>query len=211
MASKEKRNTLPECSGKYKLDEVTDINYLQTRPYSGFRRTAVEFTCDSNEHSVSNLQNNGRTFIRFSGSTNGTSLNPAASVIPSNLNTGSTSGCFLENNSDGKSRAFDVENSVVPVKASDEYFLYVTIWKGVLINPVLVKTIRASQLVVQQTDRSHNELLPLKCNFCNGWLHMDEKRSHENENAAFYPRPKVGTRILFLKPPPRYFGLEEYC
>ena len=218
MANKQKRNNLPECRclccinlkadrlRKYKLDEATDVN----NPRTGLRRAAVECTCGCSEHSVSNMRSNRGTFIKFSGPTKSTSLNPAASVIPSNLNTGSTSGCFLEKNSDGKSRAFDLETSDVPVKAPDEYFRSITVWKGVLIKPVFVTTSRASCLAVQQRDRSNNGLLPSKYNFFSGRSQLEEKGSHRNKNPTFYSRRKVGTWISFLKPLPRNFRLQEF-
>lgn len=211
MANKEKRNHLPECGGrccislkanrrgKCKLDEATDINSVRTRLYSGLRNTSVDCACGCNEQHLSNLQSNRPTFIKFTGPTSDTSLSPAGSVIPTNSNFRSTSGCLLEKNLDGKSRAFDLENNNVSVEKPEEYFRSVTIWQGFLIKPVNVRTRRTSLVAVQQSDRSNNGLLSSEHNFCSGKSQLGERQSYKNKNSVFYHLPKVGSQISFQK------------
>lgn len=210
MSNKEKRSNLPECGcrgcnlkvnrpRKYnctKLDEATDVNTVRARLRGGFRCSSLECSCDGNGENISTLRGNAGTFIKFTGPTSesGRIINPAAPVMPSNSNIRSTSGCFLEKSSDGKSRAFELESNDVSENAPSEYFRSVTIWQGVLNKRLNVRTTRSSKLATRQADRSQNGFMPSEYNFYNDKSHAAKNGSCKNE---FHRRPEVGRQRCY--------------
>lgn len=204
MSNKEKRSNLPECGCRgcnlkisrprknfAKLDETNDKNSLRTRVHTELR-CSMKCSCECNGENVSNSHRIGQTFIRFTGPTSASSINPAEYVIPSNINLRSTSGCFLEKSLDGKSRAFDLDSNVVSEKEPEEYFRSVTVWQGVLSKPLSVRTRRSSGLAALPAERS----LPSSYNICNGVSQEDGKNRFCKK--AFHLGAEVGTHRSIL-------------
>lgn len=201
MSNKEKRSNLPECGCRgcnlkmnrprrniAKLEEANDKNCLRTSVRTGLQCLTVECSCECNGENVSNLRGIGDTFIRFTGPTSASSVNPAGYVMPSSSDFRSTSGCFLEKSSDGKSRAFDLDGNVVSESAPDKHFRSVTIWQGVLNKTLSVRTRRSCELAELRTDRS----LPSNYNFCNGKSPEDGRKRLCKK--TFHFREEVGTQ-----------------
>ncbi len=205
MSNIKKRSNLPECGCRgcnlntdrprknfAKLNEASDKNSLRTSVRTGLQCSSVECSCEcSGETNVSNVHRIGETFIRFTGPTSASRVNPAGHVIPSNSNLRSGSGCFLEKSSDGKSRAFDLDCHVVSEKAPDKYFRSVTIWQGVLNKPISVRTRRSSGLHVAAAARADSPL-PSNYNFCNGNSREDGKKRFPKR--TLHLRGKVSTQ-----------------
>ena len=198
MSNKEKRSNLPECGCRgcdlkanrprkncTKLDEAADKYSLRTRVHTGLRCSTVECSCDRNKEHLSNVRGNGGTFIRFAGPTSESSVNHAGYVVPTNSKIRSTCGCFIEKSSDGKSRAFDLESNDVSKETPAKHFRSVTIWQGVLNQPLCVRTRRSSGLVTLPADRS----LSSDHNFCNGKSQAGGKRLCKK---TFHFRLEVG-------------------
>ena len=213
MSNKETRRNIPKCgcrgcvhlktnrSGKFnrvELDEAADVN-----------SNTVECTRNCNKLNISKWRSDRGTFIKITGPTSGAHFNPAASVIPSSSNS-RTCGCFVEKNTDGKSRAFNLESDNGDVKSPEEYFRSITIWQGFLIKPINVRTRRASSISVEQADLTNNGLLPSDYSLCNGNSRLEEKGSYKNKNSTIYRRPKVGMQICFQNRAPLYFRLKAF-
>lgn len=207
MSNIKKRSNLPECGCRgcnlktdrprknfAMLNEAKDKNSLRTSVRTGLQCSSVECSCECNGENVSNLHGIGETFIRFTGPTSASSVNPAECVIASNSNLRSTSGCFLEKSSDGKSRAFDLDSNVVSEKAPDKYFRSVTIWQGVLNKTLSVRTRRSSGLHVAAAARADRSL-PSNYNFCNGNSQEDGKKRLPKR--TFHLRAEVDTQRYY--------------
>ena len=213
MASKEKRDNIPKCACRrclhlgtnhlekhndYRVDKATDIDCARRRNYPGHRRAAVECCFGCNEQGASSMQFHNRgTFIKFSGPTSGRTVDPAESVLRSDSKIGSCSGCLLERNHEGKSRAFDLINKSSVEKPHDKYFRSVNVWLGVLVKPVFARTRRCPCSTVKRaTNSPDSELSSSGYNCCDGKRHSVE-RPFSFVNSAFFLPQKVGQKKNF--------------
>lgn len=198
MHKKENWSNLPECESRgckiktdrlghcnnARFDEAADISSLRLKLRT--RRSLGECSCDRKEVTSVRTQMNGGTFIRFTGPTNKSTVNPVARVMISNSKSRSTCGCFLEKSLDGKPRAFNLQANDVSESGKGEYFRAVTIWQGCLNKHLNVRVRRSSGQSLPRANRISSEYF-----YCNGELQAGKKKFYSK--AKNRQQPEVGT------------------
>lgn len=212
MASSEKRFGIPKCGcrgglklkanrlGKRDVNSVNkaaDIECLQRRGNPGLG-SRVECSCGRGEQGLSSMEGRSeRTFVKSSGPTIGVRFIPAVPSSRSNSKTGSSCGFLSERNHEGKSHTFDLSNRVSVAQPDEEYDRSVTVWLGVLSNPMCMRTRRIPDVTTQQTRNNTlgDGLLPSRFNCCDGKPQAVERVSSFINSTFFAPR-KVGCQKM---------------